>query len=206
MLDRSIPYKHVFMKASADAIARVEHGVLPEGYRFKMYEPGDEVHWARIETSVDEFKTEEAALEYFAGEFGPYPEKMRERSVFVVNPDGLPVATTTAWTHLRKIGDRPTVHWVAADPAEQGKGLGEAVVREVLTIFAKLHPGEEVWLHTQTLSHRAMCLYHKLCFVVAAPDEALLEAFPEYNLQEAFSVLEAVMDPARLQALKDSVC
>ena len=205
MLDKSIPYKHVFMKASPAAVAAATHALLPDGYRFKMFEPGDEVHWARIETSVGEFPSEEAALEYFANEFGPYPEKMAERSVFVVNPNGLPVATTTAWTHLRKVGDLATVHWVAADPAEQGKGFGEAVVREALTIFAKMHPGEEVWLHTQTWSHRAMCLYHKLGFVIAKPDEKLSEAFPEYNLQEAFEVLETVMDPKRLQMLKDSV-
>jgi len=206
VLDKSIPYKHVFMKASPESVAAVAHGTLPAGYRFKMFEEGDAKHWARIETSVGEFQSEEAALAYFANEFGPYPEKMAQRSVFVVNPDGLPVATTTAWTHLRKVGDRATVHWVSALPSEQGKGLGEAVVREVLTIFSALHPGEEVWLHTQTWSHRAMCLYHKLGFVIAKPDAILAEAFPEYNLQEAFNVLETVMDPARLQMLKDSVC
>lgn len=205
MLDKSIPYKHVFMKASAETIAAAVHGILPEGYRFKHYVPGDEIHWARIETSVGEFDSESAALEYFAKEFGPYPEKMRERSVFVVNPAGIPVATATAWTHLNKIGDRATVHWVSALPSEQGKRLGQAVVQEVMTIFAEKQPGEEVWLHTQTWSHKAICLYHKLGFAVAAAEPVLTEAY-QYDPQPAFAVLEAVMDPARLQALKHSVC
>ena len=45
----------------------------------------------------------------------------------------------------------------------------------------------------------------KLGFAVAAAEPVLTEAY-QYDPQPAFAVLEAVMDPARLQALKDSVC
>ena len=36
---------------------------LPAGFRIRLFEKGDEQNWARVETSVDEFKDEEAALD-----------------------------------------------------------------------------------------------------------------------------------------------
>ena len=205
MLDKSIPYKHVFMQASAQTIQNSSRPILPEGYRFKRYESGDEQYWAAIETSVLEFETETDALSYFAKEFGPYEAELKKRCVFVVDSTGVPVATATAWFDMGKLGRRATLHWVSVCPQHQGKGLGKAVVQEVLTIFAQLHPGESVWLHTQTWSHKAIRLYEKLGFRVVKTNPTLQEFF-QYDPQEAFEVLRGVLEPAVISRLEHTMC
>ena len=51
---------------------------LPEQYGCRAYRPGDELHWARIETSAGEFSKVEAGLRRFEGEF-PDREPLSER-------------------------------------------------------------------------------------------------------------------------------
>lgn len=204
MLDKSIPYKHVFMKASSEAINAAVHLPLPEGYRFKLYEPGDAKHWARIETAVGEFPSEAEAMDYFNKYYLAYPEETEKRCLFVVNPDGLPVATTSAWFTFRQMGDMANVHWVAALPSEQGKSLGQAVVSEVMTMFSRLHPGEEVWLHTQTWSYKAICMYYKLGFRIVSARVLPGEQDP-YDPQPALDILKDVLPPQRYALISQTV-
>ena len=97
MLDKSIPYKEITMRLPAEKLILLDEPILPEGYAFRLYQPGDERHWARIETSVLEFSSEEEAMTYFQKEFLPFVEELKRRCVFVTDPHGLPVATATAW-------------------------------------------------------------------------------------------------------------
>ena len=75
---KRIPLKMV----RKDLLAIPEYS-LPDGYRIRLFEKGDEHHWARVETSVGEFKSEEAALERFNKEFGPYLDDMTKRCLFM---------------------------------------------------------------------------------------------------------------------------
>ncbi|MED3651717.1 GNAT family N-acetyltransferase, partial [Heyndrickxia sporothermodurans] len=68
---------------------------LPAGFRIRLFEKGDEHNWTRVETSVDEFKNEQAALEHFNKEFGPHLDEMSRRCVFIENGDGEVIGTTT---------------------------------------------------------------------------------------------------------------
>lgn len=204
MLDKSIPYKDVFMKASPEAIQAATHVPLPDGYRFKLYEPGDAVHWARTEASVGEFPTEQDALDHFNKHFLAYPEETEKRCLFVVNADGLPVATTSAWFIFRGMGNLANVHWVAALPSEQGNHLGYAVVSEVMTMLATMHPGDEAWLHTQTWSHKAICLYHKLGFRIVSAKVLPGEKEP-YDPQPALDILQGVLPPERFEKIRHMV-
>ena len=158
MLDRSIPYFSLYMRRPA-ALPLPPTPTLPDGFFARAYLPGDERHWARIEHAVGEFPTAAEALCYFSQQYAPQAALLAQRCVFIVTPDGLPVATATAWQQ----GGVNALHWVACDPAHQGRGLGRAAVAEALRRF----PGEEspeIWLHTQTWSHRAVRLYHRLGF------------------------------------------
>lgn len=168
MLNKSLPFKHITMAISPEAIRNITVPELPEGFRFRFFQEGDEKNWARIETSVLEFDTEAIAEEYFSQYFLPQIDELKHRSVFIVNADGLPVATTTAWFEKESdpFGYRPVIQWVATDPACQGLGLGRAVVSKALSLFPGLHPGQEAFLHTQTWSHRAVWLYHSLGFTL----------------------------------------
>ena len=113
MLDKSIPYKSLIMRREPAPLP--PEPALPAGFSLRRYRPGDEVHWARIETSVAEFDGEGAARAYFAERFLPRQDLLRERCCFVCAPDGLPVATATAW---EEAGER-ILHWVSTAPAFQ---------------------------------------------------------------------------------------
>ena len=176
MLDKSVPYVEFYMK-------RPEGLVLPpvsartDGFFVRLYRPGDEMHWARIETSVGEFDTEEQALAYFSREFAPYPELLMQRMCFVCTPEGLPVATCTAW---EKHGGN-LVHWVATVPACQRRGLARLAVTHALQLF----PVGDILLHTQTWSHAAVRLYHALGFCLVRDEDT----------EKALAVLKTVYEP-----------
>ena len=63
MLDKSIPYHDVLMRRDAGKPLPVQP--LPEGFHFVPFNPGDEMDWAEIETSVGEFASTDDALSYF---------------------------------------------------------------------------------------------------------------------------------------------
>ena len=63
MLDKSLPYKSIIMRMEAAVAERLAPPAPAAGYRIRPFAPGDERHWARIETSVGEFSEEAAARE-----------------------------------------------------------------------------------------------------------------------------------------------
>jgi ribosomal protein S18 acetylase RimI-like enzyme len=192
MLDKSIPYKNIIMKLDCKLISSLSDPVLPNGYTFRLYNDGDEINWARIETSVLEFESENDAYDYFTKIFIPRIDELKSRCVFVLNQDGLPIATTTAWYDDSDLGHQVHLDWVAVCPKYQGMGIGEAIVKKALQIYNELEPHEDILLHTQTWSHNAVNLYHKLGFVMMKT-ETIKCCGNDYL--EAVKVLEDVVLP-----------
>lgn len=178
MLIKSIPFKHIYMKIEPEELLKIEVPTLPEGYTYRSYQIGDQEKWAKLEQSVGEFDTLEAALARYESEFtfegalftqlserfGLQIESVKERQVFIENPEGEVVATATAWIGIKEEEYQPMLHWVSVSPDCQGLGLGRAVVSKALSLFPQLDPGKSVMLHTQTWSYPAVVLYHKLGF------------------------------------------
>ena len=164
-----------------------------------MYQPGDEAHWARIETSVLEFASEERAAAYYAERFLPYPDELARRCVFAVDECGVPVATATAWWSGEDAERRACLHWVAVFPAHQGRGLGKATVSKALSRFPDCGEAGPVYLHTQTWSHAAVRMYAGLGFRMLRT-----ETFGGYDNEyaQAVGVLEGVLEPDALTLLK----
>ncbi len=162
MLDRSVPYFDICMCLPKGS-KREAPPALPEGYRYKLFQPGDEHAWAEVETSVGEFIREEDALAYFGREFAPYPALLPKRMAFILGPDGEPLATATAWEKTdENLGRVLMLHWVAVKPSQQGKGLGRAITAKALSLYS--NTDQDIWLHTQTWSHVAVDLYLSLGF------------------------------------------
>lgn len=126
------PVQQLQMLFPAERLGDLPEPTLPEGYRMRTYQPGDE----------EEF----VALMHAAG-FGNWTEqtlkdtllKVLPKGLFlVVAPDGALAATTMA-THC------PAEHhpfggelgWVGASPAHQGKHLGRAVCLATLRRYAR---------------------------------------------------------------------
>ena len=95
MLDKSLPYKSIIMRMEAAVAARLAPPAPAAGYRIRPFAPGDERHWARIETSVGEFPDEAAARAYFERVYLP---EAALQCLFVVTEQDEPVATATTWT------------------------------------------------------------------------------------------------------------
>ncbi|MWV46262.1 GNAT family N-acetyltransferase [Paenibacillus sp. HJL G12] len=158
---------------------------LPDGFRIRLFEKGDEHHWARVETSVDEFKTEEAALEHFNKEFGPYIDEMTERCLFIENKDGEVIGTTTAWYgDLKGDGEiSGRIHWVGVAPEYQGKKLSKPLLSAAMNILAQHH--SKAYLTSQTTSYQAINMYLNFGF----------EPFiAEPSCYEAWNLLEEVLN------------
>ena len=165
MLDKSLIFKNIIMRIDSHAVLNSCDPVLSDGLSFRFFSGTEDIkNWARIEAAVLEFNSEVEAAEYFEKSYVPHTDELENRCIFVVNQAGLPVATATAWFADSELGHQASLHWVAVHPDYQGLGTGSALVQKCLLIFRELEPGCDVWLHTQTWSHVAVRMYHKLGF------------------------------------------
>ena len=173
MLDKTLEFKGIIMRMEAHLVPTIKAAPLPEGFSYRFFRNPDDIkHWARIETSVLEFDDPKVAEEYFISSYLPQINDLRRRCVFIKNSDGLPIATATAWyANVSELGHQAILHWVGVCPEYQGLGLGKAVVQKVLEVFNELEAGYPIWLHTQTWSHPAVRLYHKLGFNFVKTDK-----------------------------------
>ena len=167
MLDKTIPFYHVIMRC--DRVLPMEIK-LPQGYRIRTYQPGDEEAWATLECSNGEFPTTDEAKAWFIPRYLTDPQMARERVFFAVSPEGEVVGTAIAWEHdPRGMGVR-ALHWVAVREDHQRKGLGRALCQTCLRLFRREDNSLPVWLHTQPWSWKAILLYISLGFKLQPKD------------------------------------
>ncbi len=162
MLDKSIPIISVMLEQHHPDV--YPHFPIPDGYTLSTYRDGFDLAWAKLVYATGMASSVEQALEVFAHEFGSEPEKIRTNCLFLLDAQGIPVATATLW-HGTHMGDeRPRVHWVTVDPAHQGKGLCKAVLTAVFDLFQSQGGGDYLYLTTQTWSYKAINIYQHFGF------------------------------------------
>lgn len=179
MLDKSIPYKNLLMKCSK--INKNAMTSLPDGFKFKLYEDGDECSWADIEIANGEFEymNQEQVQDYFKNEYFCEKERLYKRCLFVLDDNKKPVGTSMAWFDKKDDYYIPSLHWIAVNPIDQAKGIGRALMSETMNIFMK--NGElPVYLHTQPWSYKAIKLYLDFGFY-ATKNETFSDFENEYN-------------------------
>ena len=157
MLDKSVPYAYFYMRRKAGA--PIAHFPLPDGYRYTLYNQGDEYSWARIETAVLEFEDEFTALMRFNREYMTNPEELYRRVLFIENSNGEKVASTVPWWKIVDDERRPWLHWVAVHPSYQGIGLGKAIISRTVQHMIDLEGDVDFYLRTQTWSYKAVSIY-----------------------------------------------
>lgn len=188
MLDKSIPYAEIWMYREREL--PVVEKTLPEGFHFELYQEGDELEWAAIETAVAEFDDETKAIAYFNEKFAPYPNALNQRMLFVTDSSGEKVGTCSAWWKETPDGSRyPLVHWVAVKPGYQGKGLAKAMMTRTLKLLQNLETTSPIYLHTQTWSHPAIRLYQNLGFEITDKN---LDGSPNPEYDKAMDILAEI--------------
>ena len=129
---------------------------LASGYRIRWYESGDEDHWLRIHRESEGYGELKPSL--FFDQYGRDVEALSRRVAFVCRPDGLPVATNTAWMNDWNGMHWGRIHWVATSRSEQGKGHSRPLMTAVCDRLSEL--GHDcAYLTTNTLRVRAIALY-----------------------------------------------
>src|SRR5699024_7914795 len=90
--------------------------------------------------------------------------EMEQRCLFLENPKGEVIGTTTAWygnlTRDSKICGR--IHWVAILPEYQGKQLSKPLLSEAMNRLSQYH--NQAFLTSQTTSYQSVniCLNNML--------------------------------------------
>ncbi|MDD4043659.1 MAG: GNAT family N-acetyltransferase [Anaerolineaceae bacterium] len=150
---------------------------LPVGFRVRFFEQGDEQTWAKIETAVDEFPDEAAALAHFENEFGATRDEMKRRCLFIENEHGEAIGTTTAWYGIlegeTQISGR--IHWVGVIPEYQGMKLSKPLLCKAMQVLAKYH--DSAYLTSQTTSYQAINLYLNFGFAPYLTNQTDIEAW-----------------------------
>ena len=161
-INRTLKYVDLLLVRGLDDIPVMS---LPEGFRFVLFQDGDEKHWVDIEVSSGEFLSFEEGMEAFNYYYGNCYEELKKRCIFIENAEGEKVATATAFYAEQPIGDiSGYVHWVSVKKEYQGKGLSKPLVSKALLKMKELgHKG--TFLHTQTHTWLAVKVYLDMGFV-----------------------------------------
>lgn len=187
MLDKSVPYVELIMRR--DQGTPIPEYLLPEGFTYSLYRPGDEKDWAKIETSVLEFDSELEAYLYYQERFLPYADELRRRCMFIENPDGVKIATATAYWEYSGVRRDPWLHWVSVMPEYQGLGLGKAIVSKVTRLMLEIEGDRNFYLHTQTWSHTAIFIYEKIGYRITDQQDL---CYSNEGYREGTSILEGL--------------
>ncbi|MFH0910855.1 MAG: GNAT family N-acetyltransferase [Planctomycetota bacterium] len=136
---------------------------LPPPYRARWYEPGDKEAWLRIHVEADLYN--DIAPDLFDREFGRDESLLSERMCFLLDEEGLPFATASAWFDSDYHGGAwGRVHWVAVLPHLQGRGLSKPLLSLVCERMVELGHAR-AYLTTATVRVPAIRLYLRFGFV-----------------------------------------
>ena len=147
---------------------------LPPPYRLVGHgsRPGadDAESWAVIIHAAGERLSIEAARAQYDKEFRGRELTLSERMLFLLDADGQPVGTATAWFQPAEeegsdVGSVGRVHWVALVPRVQGRGLAKPLLGAVLHRLVEVHRHPSVRLKTHTQAARAVAMYLQAGFV-----------------------------------------
>ena len=166
MLDRSIPKYNMIMRCDEYQASPLS---LPGGYTVSGYREGFEKDWGRLEYSIGDFDTCEAAEKYFSDTFLKDPHFSPERARFVIAPNGEVVGSCIAWYGMRNGKEVDLLHWLVVSDKHRSLGLGRALCCDVLSYFHK-SGGDPIYLHTQPWSYTAVFLYISLGFKLCKTD------------------------------------
>lgn len=134
---------------------------LPSAYHIRTCRKDELEIWKTIhfDTPSEAAENHDYMTGFFDRVYTPDRDLFFQRCLFVCDSEDHPVGTCTAW---RNFDCATTVHWFKILRSHEGKGLGRALLSEIMR---SLSPNEyPVFLHTQPASFRAIKLYSDFGF------------------------------------------
>ena len=166
---------------------------LPQGYRFRAYEPGDDAVWTGIQRAAEPFN--EIGDDLFDRQYGSARDELPQRMWFVQSGDGHDIASISAWwEHGRdQSDDRGRIHWVVVHPDHQRRGITKPMMTMAMRRLAQSHPS--AMLDTSSGRPWAVKAYLDFGFVPESSDMV------DPKRQEAWQNLQAVINHPVLASL-----
>lgn len=160
LLDQAPPQRLVMVRPDLENLPGYP---LPSGYSLRWFQPGDDVIWTRIQLAADPFNKITPSL--FTREFGTDCAVLAERQCYLLDPQGLPIGTASAWFNpTSEKGTCGRMHWVAILPEFQGRGLAKPLLATVCRRLKELGH-TRAYLTTSTARVAAIHLYRRFGFV-----------------------------------------
>jgi len=160
---------------------------LPAGYLIRACRSDELEIWKAIHFDTPSEAAENHAYMtgFFDRVYAPDGDLFFHRCLFLCDPQDRPVGTCTAW---RNFGCATTIHWFKILRDCEGKGLGRALLSEVMR---RLSPDDyPVFLHTQPASFRAIKLYSDFGFSLLTDAQV---GHRSNDLQTALPHLQKIM-------------
>jgi ribosomal protein S18 acetylase RimI-like enzyme len=189
-----IPDLNVFMMC--ERLDTTALSTMPPGYVTRSMRPDELDVWKAFpfDTPAEVAEYGPFMDEFFASVYRGREEAFFAATRFVCDADDRPVATCAIW---KAYGALTTVHWFKTLPALEGRGIGRALLSELMRALA---PDDyPVYLHTQPGSFRAIKLYSDFGFRILVNERT---GTRPNDHAAAMRYLEAAMPPddfARLQ-------
>ena len=189
-----IPDYNLFMMCenlNEDALA-----AMPDGFYTRLCRKDELDIWKTIHFDSDADAKEYCSFmtKYFEENYEKKADVFWNSCLFVCNQSDTPVGTCFSWKAYESI---TTIHWYKIIKAYEDKGLGRALLSEVMS---KLKPSDyPIYLHTQPSSYRAIKLYSDFGFSLLR-DETI--GYRENQLELCLPILKEVMPQKYFTALK----
>ena len=157
---------NVGVRMDIDSLDTIPDMFAPDGFRFRMYTPGDIDAWVELYRSADIHN--KITPELFRKEFGSDETVIAQRMLFLIDEkDGSMAGTSTAWHDPGADAALGRVHWVAIRPKLQGRGLAKPLLSQTLMTLKK-RGHTRAYLITSTARIPAITLYLQFGFYPVA--------------------------------------
>ena len=134
---------------------------IPHGYHIRCCHEDELILWKTIhfDTAEDAAENIDYMHGFFNRVYAPEGDLFFRTCLFICDENDHPIGACHAW---KVFGCATTIHWFKIVREHEGKGLGRALLSEVLR---RLEPEDfPVFLHTQPASYRAIKLYSDFGF------------------------------------------
>lgn len=199
MTEEEIPDYNIFMmceQLNKDALS-----VLNSEYHFRSCRPNELEIWKAFPFDSETVPVEhedfmnQIIQDSYSSDMGTF----FNNTIFVCNKEDKPIATCSHWKAYGKFN---SIHWFKTIKKYEGKGLGRALLSEVMKKFST--NDYPIYLHTQPGSFRAIKLYADFGFKLLSGGqighrinelEKCLPILNEFIPKKAFETLEIVDTP-----------